>query len=143
MKELKTEIEIASTTQDVWNKITDFSNWHTWNPIVYRLNGELKPQAKLNFIMSNSKGEKGKRYDASITKINDNSFTYTATMMSKSLFCAERIIEIEEQTDKSVIFKQKEKYSGILTGLFWKKLKEDALPMIESMNKALKQELEK
>lgn len=93
--------------------------------------------------MSNSKGEKGKQYEAKITDIGSNSFTYTATMMSKALFCAERVIEIEEQTGQQIIFRQKEKYSGILTGLFWKKLQEDALPMIESMNKALKAELEK
>ena len=62
MKELTTTIDISSSHKEVWNKITDLSNWHIWNPIIYQLDGKFKPNSKLDFIMSNSKGERGKRY---------------------------------------------------------------------------------
>lgn len=60
MKELTTTIDISSSHKEVWNKITDLSNWHIWNPIIYQLDGKFEPNSKLDFIMSNSKGEKGK-----------------------------------------------------------------------------------
>ena len=144
MKELTTTIDISSSHKEVWNKITDLSNWHIWNPIIYQLDGKFEPNSKLDFIMSNSKGEKGKKYSAQISNTtSDSSFSYTATMMNKFLFSAERKIELKEKSENVIEVKQTEKYSGILSGLFWKKLKEDAFPMIESMNKALKSELEK
>ena len=144
MKELKTTIDITASHKEVWNKITDLSNWHIWNPIIYQLDGKFEPNSKLEFIMRNSKGEKGRKYSAQISNItSESSFSYTATMMNKFLFSAERKIELKEKSENVIEIKQTEKYSGILSGLFWKKLQEDAFPMIESMNKALKSELEK
>lgn len=142
MKELSTEIEILSTQHEVWRKITDLPNWASWNPIVNSLIGKVELGTKIKFVMSDAKGNNGKKYDAIISSINDKrGFTYVAVMMNKYMFKAERIIEISP-TEKGVLFKQTEKYTGMLSGLFWEKMKEGALPMIESMNRALKQELE-
>lgn len=143
MKELTTEIQISSTPQEVWKKITNLPDWPSWNPTVNKVKGKLGLEEKINFTMSNSQGNDGKKYSATITRINEQKgFTYVAVMINKFLFSVERIIEIKE-SEEGVIFSQKERYSGVLVGLFWKKMKEDALPMIESMNRALKKELEK
>lgn len=143
MKELTTEIQISSTPQVVWKKMTNLPDWPSWNPTVNKVKGRLALGEKINLTMSNCQGNDGKKYSATITRINEQKgFTYVAVMMNKFLFSVERIIEIKE-SEEGVIFSQKERYSGVLAGLFWKKMKEDALPMIESMNRALKKELEK
>lgn len=142
MKELTTKIRISTTPEKAWQTITNLNTWPHWNPIVNKLDGNFELGASLDFVMSTSKGEDGKKYSAKITDINNNkSFSYVAKMMSKAVFSAERILEVEKTSD-GVLFKQKEVYTGFLAPLFWKKLKEDALPMIESMNQGLKKELE-
>ncbi|MGK7388822.1 MAG: SRPBCC family protein [Candidatus Cyclobacteriaceae bacterium M2_1C_046] len=142
MKELKTEILISSKPEMVWKTITNLSNWPKWNPIVNRLEGEFKLGEELVITMSDSKGNDVKKYKATITNIDSyTGFSFTAAMISKSIFCAERILELKE-TEGGTLFIQREIYSGFLVSLFWKKLKEDALPMLISMNKALKKEVE-
>lgn len=59
------------------------------------------------------------------------------------MFSAERILELKETSEGKTLFVQREIYSGLLSSLFWKKLKEDALPMLVSMNEGLKKEVEK
>lgn len=141
MKELKTEIHISRKPEVVWGKITDLSGWPEWNPIVNKLEGEFKPGAELVITMSDSKGKDGKMYKATITNIDKNAeFRFIATMMSKSVFSAERILELKE-SEGGTLFIQREIYTGFLVSLFWKKLQEDALPMLVSMNEALKKEL--
>ena len=58
------------------------------------------------------------------------------------MYSAERIIELKT-IDKETIFIQREIYTGFMVSLFWKKLSTDALGMLNSMNQALKKEIEK
>lgn len=42
MKEIKTEIDISSTPENVWRILTDFSKYLEWNPFIDQISGELK-----------------------------------------------------------------------------------------------------
>ena len=42
MKQYHTSIIIHSSIDNVWNHLTDFSSYPTWNPLVRSLNGEMK-----------------------------------------------------------------------------------------------------
>ena len=64
-----------------------------------------------------------------------------AIMMAKFMFSADRIIELQAN-EKGTRFSQKEIYTGLMVSLFWKKLSTDATKMLNSMNKALKDEVE-
>lgn len=142
MRELKTEIQISSTPDKVWKKLMDFPNWSNWNPIVNKIEGKAEVGSELSITMSDSKGKDGKNYKSVITVIDKNKcFSFIATMMAKFMFSAERIIELKE-SQEGTLFIQREIYTGFMVPLFWGKLNKDALPMLHSMNKALKKEAE-
>ena len=42
MIELTTEIEINGTVERVWEALTDFSLYPKWNPLIKKIEGDLK-----------------------------------------------------------------------------------------------------
>jgi len=42
MKEIKTEIIINTKPEKVWEVLTDFENYPTWNPFIQNIFGEQK-----------------------------------------------------------------------------------------------------
>src|SRR6266540_3158443 len=48
MKELRTEIEFDGTPQEVWEVLADLPAHGEWNPFITRIEGELRPGAKLD-----------------------------------------------------------------------------------------------
>ena len=48
MKELSTEIEFDGTPDEVWEVLTDFAAYPAWNPFLPRIEGELRPGARLS-----------------------------------------------------------------------------------------------
>ncbi|WP_185154218.1 SRPBCC domain-containing protein [Fulvivirga sp. M361] len=142
MREIKTEIQISSDPDKVWGILTDLPGWANWNPIVNKIEGDLEVGAILSITMSDAKGNDGKSYRSVITAMDEEKrFTFIGTMMAKFIFSVERIIELEN-SQKGTLFTQREIYTGLMASIFWKKLNEYALPMLNSMNKALKDKAE-
>jgi len=142
MRELRTEIQILSTSDKVWEILIDFPGWSNWNPIVNKIEGNLELGAELFITMCDTKGSDGRSYTSIITAIDEKKrFSFIATMMAKFMFSAERIIELEDSAG-GTLFIQREIYTGLMVPLFWKKLNTDALLMLNSMNKALKKKVE-
>ena len=143
MKEINTEIGISSTPEKVWETLMDLPNWSNWNPIVNKIEGNLKIGQELYITMSSSNGNDGKKYKSIIGELDENKrFTFVAIIMTKLMFSSERIIELRER-DSGTILTQREIYTGLMVSLFWNKLSSDAYKMLNSMNKALKKEIEK
>ena len=42
IKEIKTEIIINTKPEKVWEVLTDFENYPTWNPFIQNISGEQK-----------------------------------------------------------------------------------------------------
>jgi hypothetical protein len=142
MRELRTEIQISSKLDKVWEILTDLPSWSDWNPIVSKIEGKLDLGAELSITMCDEKGNAGKHYTSIITALEENKrFNFIGKMMANFIFSADRRIELED-SQGGTLFIQREIYTGLLVPLFWKKLNEQALPMLKSMNKALKKKAE-
>ena len=142
MRELKTTIEIAAKPEEVWSILIDIGQWPDWNPIVNKMEGNLKVGEELSITMCDKEGNDGQSYNATITAIDEaKRFSYIGSMMSKFLFAADRIFELEESGDRT-LFTQREVFTGLMVPLFWKKLNAHAVPMYHAMNEALKAKAE-
>ena len=142
MKEIRAEIQIASTIDKVWAILMDLPNWPNWNPIVNRIEGNLQVGSELSITMCDSKGKNGKSYKAIITSLDEkNKFSFIATMMGKFMFSADRIIELGNSEGGTLLI-QREIYTGIMVLMFWGKLSTQAKAMLNSMNEALKKKAE-
>ena len=62
-------------------------------------------------------------------------------MMSGVIFTNDRVFELKEQNGGTV-FINKEEFSGLMVPLFWNKMNQFVVPMLEKMNKALKDKME-
>ena len=143
MKEINTEIRILSTPSKVWETLMDLENWPKWNPIINNIQGKLNVGGELSITMADSKGNASKKYKSIVTELEKNKkFSFSAIMMTKFMFSADRIIELKE-TKEGTLFTQREIYKGIMVSMFWGKLCTDAVKMLNSMNQALKKEVEK
>jgi len=141
IRELRTEIQISAPIDQVWQVLTDFENWKDWNPTIKQASGNASLGSKLNITMA---GEDCKEmsYQPCVLKVNPPSiFRWRATMMAGFLFTNYRVFELKEK-DGGTQFTHKKEFSGLIVPMFWKKLNQFVLPMLEKMDKALKDKLE-
>jgi hypothetical protein len=55
-KEIVTEIEINAPPSHVWEILTDFEKYSTWNPFIKKISGEAARNEKLEVHMPNPQG---------------------------------------------------------------------------------------
>ena len=143
MRELRTEIEIAASTNKIWSILTDLERWGKWNPLVDTASGNTSLGSKLSITMRCEDGKDDPKYTPTITDFEKPKFfRWRATMMAGFLFTNDKIFELVE-TDSGTRLIHTEAFSGIFVPLFWGKLREGILPMLKTMNDALKIEAEK
>lgn len=116
----------------------DFNNWKQWNPIVNDASGAPSLGSKLTITMRGKDGKDAMKYMPIVTNIEElKSFRWRATMMAGFLFTNDKIFELKEISSGTRLI-HKEEFGGILVPMFWSKLTLEALPMLKSMNDALK-----
>lgn len=138
MRELRTEIEIAAPLTKVWSILTDFGHWKDWNPIVNQAAGAASHGSKLSITMRGKDGKDANKYMPVITTFEEpKSFRWRAKMMAGFLFTNDKVFELEEIASGTRLI-HIEAFSGMLVPLFWHKLETGVLPMLKSMNNALR-----
>ena len=58
MRELSTQIEFDGTPDEVWEVLQDLAAHAEWNPFITKIDGELRPGAKLD-VRLEPEGERG------------------------------------------------------------------------------------
>jgi len=143
LKELTTEIQINSSPQNLWKVITDFKNYHQWNPILQKIKGEPLIGNQLEIHLS-TVGGKNRIYHPKIIKITPNhELRWKGTLIISQIFSGERIFLIEKLAEDKVNFVNKEIFSGIGVRFTPKKMEDDILASFNKMNEALKKTIER
>lgn len=133
-KEIKTSITIQATPQQVWDILTNFEAYPEWNPFIKSINGTIQEGEKIKVHIE---GMKFKPKVLAFKK--EQEFRWKGKLLFKGLFDGEHSFVIEDNLDGSVTFKHEEQFSGILVGLFSKKLDRETLPGFKAMNEKLKE----
>ena len=144
MQEIKTEIEISAPPPKVWSIITNINNWKEWSPIINDSQGTVSVGSKLSItMMGKEKGKDGPKYNPTITELEEpNYFRWRAHMLAGFIFTNDKIFELEE-TNSGTRLTHKEMFSGLLAPIFCGQMEKGVPPMLNSMNKALKELAEK
>ena len=143
MKEIRTEIKIEAPADEVWSILTDFPRHADWNPFIREISGELHPGAQLQVILG-SPGQRKMRFKPTVQMVEPaKAFRWLGHLFIPGLFDGEHIFELETAGKNATRFVQREKFSGILVGIFRKSLDTDIKNGFDAMNKALKHEVEK
>ena len=142
MRELRTEIQISAPIDQVWQVLTDFVHWKDWNPIVNQASGNAVLGSKLNITMRGPDGRDAMKYQPTILEANSpRSLRWRATMMSGLMFTNDRVFVLKENYGGTMLV-NKEEFSGLMVPMFWGKMNLFVVPMLEKMNKALKDKVE-
>ena len=83
------------------------------------------------------------KYRPIVTNVEEpKSFRWRGVMMAGFLMTNDKVFELEEISSGTRLI-HKELFSGMLVPVFWGKLNKGVIPMLKSMNEALKIKAEK
>jgi len=144
MQEITTEIDISAPPSKVWSIITDINNWQEWSPIINESHGTATVGSTLSItMMGKEKGKDGPKYNPTITELEEPKyFRWRAHMLAGFIFTNDKIFELEE-TNSGTRLTHKEMFSGLLAPVICGHMEKGVPPMLNSMNKALKDLSEK
>lgn len=138
MKELKTSIEINASPADVWRILLDFEKYPQWNPFIKSISGSPKSGAKI-VVKIHPPGQKTMTFKPTLLKVENNrDLRWIGHLIFPGIFDGEHAFILESADDSKTIFRQEEKFSGILVPIFWKSLNQHTRAGFIEMNQALK-----
>jgi len=142
MKEIKTEIEISSSRDNVWQTLMDFKKYDDWNTII----SEVKAVAEVNRSIRFKINVNGNKLPitARIQRCEENCYfgwgTKSGSWMNR-IIGAHHYFELHEISPEKCKVLHGEVFYGIIPFLTWpliRKLKQS----YEGMNRALKHQVE-
>ena len=137
-KEIKTSIDISAPPTKVWEVLTNFSEYENWNPFLKSIEGDVEVGKKIRINVN------GMKFKPIVLIFNENKeIRWIGKFLFKGLFDGEHSFDIIDNQNGTSTFKQEEKFTGILVGLFSKKLESETKPGFVAMNKKLKEIAEK
>lgn len=144
MKTITTEIDISASPDKVWKILVDIPKWQDWSPVINKSSGIASLGSKLKITMcSKTPGENGPSYSPIIKMLEENKrMEWSAKMMAGFIMTNGKIIELEK-TNSGTRLIHKETFSGLMSNMMWKHMESGVPPMLNQMNKALKDLAEK
>ena len=135
---LRTEIAIEATPARVWEILTDFAAYPTWNPFIPRISGSLEAGSRLD-VQLQPPGGRGMRFRPTLLAAAPRKeLRWLGHMGVPGVFDGEHQFHIEPQGANGVRFIQEERFSGLLAPLVLKFIERDTRQGFEAMNRALK-----
>ena len=140
-KSIKTEIIINASKEKVWQVLTDFENYPSWNPFIVNIDGQLKTSARL--VNTLASGKKKFVFKPKVISVVPNQyFDWLGKLFIGGVFDGHHYFKIEELSPNQVKFIQGENFSGILSSYILKKIGEETRNNFIRMNNALKEKAE-
>ncbi|MGP8025046.1 MAG: SRPBCC family protein [Methanobacterium sp.] len=141
MKEVYSEIQIKASASVVWGILTDFEKFGEWNPFITEISGKLKEGSELRVFME-PPNSKGMEFKPTLKKVEtEKKIQWLGKVWIPKLFDGEHRWIINQIDDNTVLFIQKERFTGIFVPFFSKLLK-NTKSGFEMMNQNLKQRAE-
>jgi hypothetical protein len=138
MEELSTGIEFDGTPEDVWEVLADLPAHAEWNPFITRIEGALRPGAKLE-VRLEPEGERAMTFRPTVLGAErGRELRWLGHLLVLGIFDGEHRWLIEEVGPGRVRFTQSERFGGILLPALWKRLRDGGTAKgFRAMNEAL------
>jgi hypothetical protein len=141
VREIKTEVYLSSTPEQVWKVLTNFNDWKSWNPTITLAEGKPSIGTKLN-ITINGSGKGDSNYQPIVLASSAPFlFRWRAKMVANFVFQNDRVFELTSK-DGGTLLIHKEEFSGLMVPMMWNMFQEFVGPTLEKMNESLKLKLE-
>ena len=136
--ELHSETSIQASPQRVWEVLTDFAAYPTWNPFIPRINGSLEAGSRLD-VQLQPPGSRGMRMRPTVlAAAPSQELRWLGHLGIPGLFDGEHRFLIEPVGTDRVRFVQEERFTGLLAPLVLRFIERGTRQGFEAMNQALK-----
>jgi hypothetical protein len=135
---LSREIEIEASAERVWEILTDFDAFPTWNPFIRSLRGTLEPGGRLEAVLQPGDSRPMTFRPTLLVADEARELRWLGRVLAPGLFDGEHRFAIEPIGEGRVRFVQSERFGGLLLPLMRGSLERDAMRGFEEMNAALK-----
>ncbi|MBI5565800.1 MAG: SRPBCC domain-containing protein [Chloroflexi bacterium] len=137
MKELRTEIEIQASPEQVWQVLTDLNKYPEWNPFIHHASGQARAGDKVDITFRS--GSKEMTLHCTVIKAAPNrELRWKYHVILPAFFQGEHSFLIEPTGDNSVRFIDRETFTGLLIPLQASDIDTHSRRGFEEMDKALK-----
>ena len=141
MKSLDTSIDIDAPPDRVWSILTDFEAYPAWNPFITSIEGETRVGGRLKAQLSPPNG-KAMTFKPTVQVFEEGSeLTWLGRVLMPGIFDGRHTLRVEARGDGSR-FIQRERFTGIISGLLMRFIGEDTEKGFHLMNEALKERAE-
>jgi hypothetical protein len=140
-KSIKTEIIINASKEKVWDVLTDFKSYPTWNPFIINVKGNLLTSHRLVNTLATDKGTVTFK-PVILSVVPYQYFDWLGSLFFRGLFDGHHYFEIDELSPTQVKFTQGEHFSGILCSHILNKVSNLTRNNFIKMNSALKSRVE-
>ena len=141
MKEIRTEIIINTSKEEVWSILTNFSEYPEWNPFIRSLEGQAVKDTRLMATLQ-LKDRKPMIFKPVVTVSDEKKkFEWLGTT-PLNVVNGRHYFIVEEINEHQVKFVHGEQFTGILARPFHKKLAGPTKEGFVEMNEALKERAE-
>jgi hypothetical protein len=139
--QLRTEIEIDAPPERVWSVLTDFPQYHAWNPFITSVEGELTVGSTLTIRVCPPESSESKLRPKLLVCEAPRELRWRGHLFIKGLLDGEHFFQVHETADGKSRFVHGEDFSGILIRFLHAQLTQVARGFVY-MNQALKKRVE-
>jgi hypothetical protein len=144
MRRLASALDIAAPPERVWEQLTDFPGFPSWNPFIRKASGDLKVGNQLQITLKLGRVER--TFRPKLSRIEPNrELRWVAQVGPKGLFDVERIFQCEPLPNGDTRFAQSEICTGLFEPILFigGKLEKDILRGYQDFAHAIKERVEK
>jgi hypothetical protein len=141
MKELRSEIALAARPERVWEVLTAFEAYPSWNPFIKSISGRAAVGAELE-VRIEPPGGRAMTFRPKVLKAEPGrELTWLGRFLLPGIFDGEHSFQIEPSAEGGSRFVQRERFRGVLVPLFRGTLRKTQDGFV-AMNEALKQRVQ-
>jgi hypothetical protein len=138
MRELVTTIKINAPAHTVWEALTKFEDYASWNPFIRQAEGQVKLGEVLRVKIQPSGGRE-MRFTPRVVEVEPGrKFAWLGKLFIRGLFDGRHEFAIHETENGVVEFVHSERFTGILVPVIWGYIEKGTRKGFEEMNEALK-----
>ncbi|AET65241.1 SRPBCC domain-containing protein [Methanothrix harundinacea] len=140
--EIRDEVEIRGSPEEVWRILTDFEAYRDWNPFIRPVVGVASEGARLR-VQIRPPGGRAMAFRPRVTRVaRGRELRWLGRLWLPGILDGEHIFEIEPLGPDRVRLVQREIFSGLLVPLARGRIREETIAGFREMDRALKERAE-
>ncbi|ABL65492.1 SRPBCC domain-containing protein [Chlorobium phaeobacteroides] len=137
VNEIRREIHIEASPEEVWAVVGDTEGYRTWNPFITAVQGNLRKGGSLSVTARFVRGVPALKFQAEVVRLEPERELSWRVSFAGGMLCALHSFTLCEQPPGGVLFIHCEQFTGIFGSLALHVVRRWFCGRYDGMNKAL------